>query len=722
MIQIDDRGNKGLREIRSEQDLLDWMSTSRDRERDRLRGAWAEWIENLAAFHNRPDLRVSYDLRQLKRLSPKQERELEKVMVNLVQPHVRTVAAKHQKANPILTCLPATSDEADIQAAKVGDRLLQAEWRQQRMDQRRLEMAVWMACVGNAFWHVFFNREAGPQAFQGIPVGQIETCTVSPFKVTIEPHRTSADKARWVMIDEMQPIEVLQGRFAREYRARTGQELRLMPSDSDEGQKVFSYSGSAGNLGDLLLAMIGLPGRDELRDEEYVTTTTLYHLPGPRFPDGMLAVRAGKKLLYVGPFPYRDRTTGQAMKWLPIMHFKEILCPWRLMGDTSATQVRQSQDIYNELRNIELTYLRDRAAPKLFVPHGLAIDEDAALDRETRIVRYTPKQNVPPPAWTAGEAPPPGLTGSMVQALEEANRASGVNEPSRGGATPNATSGRAILALQEQDDTRMGLAVKLAEDEYSRWGATVLFMAKQFYEEKRKYAISGDGRQHGVWFFDRSQVGETTDVVCQPGSAMPQNKSVKQQNVMGMFQSGLLGNPAEKEAQVRARRMMEFGLEEDLYDDDAMDEGVAEKENEAMVALAAQFMQAGVQDPMTISQAIAQAGIAPERWDNHPVHIKVHLRRFKQSGVRDNPLMRAVIQAHIDMHAHGMAPAVAPTPGGAQAVQDAVAAKASGAAPGAAPQPPEGEVPPVAPQGGENNLQSHAADLRILPSDTGGNR
>ncbi len=718
-IQVDDGTPKPLREIRSEADLVGWMQTNRDRERDRVRAAWAEWVENLAAFHNRPDLRASYDLRTLRRLSPKQERELENIVVNLVQPHVRTVAAKHQKANPILNVLPSTSDEADVQAAKVGDRMILSEWRQQRMDQRRLEAAVWLGCVGNAFWHTFYNRDAGPQVFQGVAVGQIETVTVSPFKVVVEPHRTSIDKARWCMVDEMQPIEVLQAAYAREYLARTGEELRLSSTDTDEGQKIFSYSGPEGNLGDLLLSMVGLPGRDDLKDEEYVTTSTLYHLPSPRFPEGMYAILAGRKLLHVGRFPYRDTQSGRVLPWLPVFHFKEVLCPWRLLGDTTATHVKQAQDVYNELRNIELKTLKDRAAPKLFVPEGVYLDENAALDRESRIVRYRPKQGMPVPEWARGDSPPASLTNSMSQALEEANRSSGINEPTRGNATPNATSGRAILALQDQDDTRMGLSVKLSEDEYSRWGSTVLFMAKQFYSEPRKYSVSGDALRNGVWFFDRAQLRDCTDVVCQAGSAMPQNKVAKQQNVMGFFQAGILGNPQDPEAQIRARRMLEFGQHEDLHDDDAMDEGVAEKENEAMVALAGQAVQAGIMDPMLIAAGVAQAGIAPERWDNHGVHIKCHLRRFKMAGVRDNPVFRLVIQTHIDMHTMAMQGGSIPT-NSPQAVQDGLGAQEARQGPTqTAPAQEAGKVAPVALQSGDHKSPN---DLQITPGDVGGNQ
>jgi hypothetical protein len=685
---------KILREkIKSEKQLLDWIDAVVDRESERYRMVWGEWVENLAAFHGRQDVKVSQDLRLVKVFSPRQLKELEKIVVNLVQPHVRTVASKLQKARPILNCLPATNDETDILAAKVGDRMLQAEWRQQQMDLRRLELATWVAATGNGFWRTYFDPTRGPMADGGVPIGEIVTDTVSPFKVFVEPHRVGIDKARWVVVKELVPIDQAIELYGGAYQKRAGEELRLSSEENSEGKAIFNgryKSGASMDLGDLLLDMIGLTSQRN-EDEDYVELRTLYHLPTARYPGGIYAVCSGKKVLYVGPF-------ADGTKTINVFHFRDVIAPWRLHGDSSATQVRHNQDTYCNLRNIELMYHYDAVCFKWMVPRGSQIDRDALLSRDNEVVEYGAKPNTPEPQRVNGQPVPSTIYNSIELARDEASRSSGVNEASQGIAPAGITAGRALLALQEQDDTRLGTSVQLAESEYARWGTAVLALARRFYKEPRKYALAGEALAGAVEFFEVADLGGTQDVHCQPNSAMPTNKYAKQESVMGLFQAGVLGDPASEETRVRARRMLEFGSKEDMHDDTALDEQVAEKEGTAMVTMAQQVMRATQQqmvmvDPamqqQMIQQQMMQAVMPIDQWDNHLVHLQVHLRRFKTPGIRDNQAMSIPLREHMNMHLQAMQPQQPPP------------------APGGDPnaQPPAGH----APDGGQQAIQEEIA-------------
>lgn len=685
----------GLQKIENASDLLNWFKERRNTERDRQRITWRDWLNNLAVFHGRSDLKITDDLRLLKRISPESEKRLNRIVVNFVQPHVRTVAAKFQRGNPILSCLPSTSEERDVLSAKVGDRLLQNEWYQQRMDQRRLEMSVWFAVTGNAFFHTFFNRDLGPIS-QGVNIGEIETICVSPFKTCFEPFRSSIDKCRWGIIDEVMPIDDIYAKYANEYKRRTGQELQIECGTNSEDRK--------GDVASLMLSSLGLPDHENYESTEFALVSFMYHLPSPRFPRGLYCIICGEKILYIGDYPL-VHPDGQIFDTLPIFHFKEILSPWRFMAESSATIVRHHQATYEELRNRELEILRRRAVPKLLVPEGTNISQDDVLDPDQTVIKYRASVNAPPPQWDNGGQAPSGIYNSLELTRKEADMASGMNEVTRG-TLDNQMSGRAILALQEQDETRLGHAAKLAEAEFSRWGQCVLFLVKQHYNEPRKYSIVGQGRQQAVFFFDKSQLGETSDVRCEPGSALPLNRSAKQEFVMNMFQTGLLGVPQAPETQLRARRMMEFGQADDAWDDDAQDEAIAEKENEAILQVSRQMLEAG-QDPQMVLQMIMQ-NFGAQQWDNHLAHIKVHLRTFKSPGVRDNQLFAWLFQQIINQHTMFMQ---GPMP--------------------VDPSAPPGQLPPPQqdPNAAANAVATNSpqiegqqkTDQRILPSD-GGNQ
>jgi hypothetical protein len=213
-----------------------------------------------------------------------------------------------------------------------------------------------------------------------------------------------------------------------------------------------------------------------------------------------------------------------------------------------------------------------------------------------------------------------------------------------------------LLALQEQDETRLGITVQMMEHEDQKWGQNSLLMGKTYYSEKRRYAISGDSLAGGVWFFDRAELRNTQDVRVVPGSALPQNKYAKQETVIQMFGQGILGVPMSEEAQVRARRMLEFGLVEDLHDDDAVHEQVAEKENQAMISMANQAMQVTQGNPMAIQAFLPQIVMPVRRYDKHLIHVRNHMRRINMMGVVDNPILYEAMAIHLDQHMMALQP------------------------------------------------------------------
>jgi hypothetical protein len=338
------------------------------------------------------------------------------------------------------------------------------------------------------------------------------------------------------------------------------------------------------------------------------------------------------------------------MNRLPVMHFREILAPWRLYGDSGTIQVLNTQDAYNEMRLLEKRYHRAGINQKLMVPEGARLKVKRMASGDNEVIYYRAKAGMKP-EFEPGRGVPGSIFNSIELAQGEIARASGISEASS--ATPPAgiTSGRALLALQEQDDGRLGLTIQLMEQEYAAWGKMVLNMAKTYYDEPRKYALAGEALSESIFFFEKADLRDSKDVRCVPGSSLPQNKLAKQQAVIEMFKAGVLGNPQDPEALARVRKMLEFGQTEDLFDDDALDEANAEHENMAML----ETMQ-------------------PERVktiDNHLVHLKVHLRRAKTVGVYDRPEIGAIFVAHIQMHQAAMNPVQQQMiqPGQAEAMQ-----------------------------------------------------
>lgn len=613
-----------------------WVEEMKTRERLRNRQIWVDWLNTLAAFHGRPDLKFGSDYRQLERLTPAQRAELEEVAVNWVQPHVRTFAAHLLKARPVVEGVPETTDESDIQAAKVADRLLRGEWSRQDMDTRRVEAMMWVGATGNAFWHTFFDRDGGPvmplDDGQSIPIGQTETETLNPFKVVTEPHRGSIDKCRWAIISQRLPTDETEAKYAPFYEQIHREPLRLRKSSSGVGTKR-----QADLVIDTYLSAIGFDRAYGSDDSDFVDVDTFYHIPTSRYPDGLYSIVSCGKTLYFGKYPY------PFLRILPICHFREILSPWRFLGETGATHVLRAQEYYVSLRQMERRFMRNFALGKWLLPRGCRIRKEHLTNPLEAFVAYDSRGGEKP-EFLPGSNPPSSIVNAMATARDDGNRASGLNEASQGIVPQGVTAGRAILALQEMDSTRLGLTVQQNETEYARWGRINLLMAREFYEEPRKYAISGDSLVGAVQYFNRADLRDTTDVRCVPGSALPQNKASKQQSVLELFGSGIFGPQQDPETLARVRKILEFGQTEDYHDESALDDQHAEQENQALVMMAKQYPQG------LPPEAIGQ--VAPVAlWDNHILHVKSHLRAWKIAIIKGNSAAASLIAPHLQLHA-----------------------------------------------------------------------
>ena len=636
----------GIEKIKTGEELVKWISENKQRERNRNRPVFAEWINIIAAFHNRPDLQVDDDYRRLNRLTAEQKKDLEEIAVNWVQPHIRTAAAHLQKSRPALSVVPVTTDDKDVQAARVGDRFIKAEWESQQMPIKRIEKSIWMIATGTGIWHVYFDPSQGP-VNQGVPIGQIMTETVNPFKIVFEPNRTDYRKCRWAIMTQRLPIDEIIEKYGDSYsQLNNGKDLTLSGNEHSQKDCNFGNTDAFDIFETNYSAMMGID-RTTIDDGEWADIDTLYYLPTKQYPEGMYVITCESKILYSGPYPY------PFLDYLPFCIFREIPSPWRFYGEGSASHVMRAQENYIYLRKMERRIIRNFANPKWLLPKGLRINKEKLIDERERFISYDSK-NGQHPELISGANPPQTLANAMERARDEGMRASGLNEASMGQAPQGITAGRALLALQEQDATRLGITVELNEREYSRWGTLVLQMAKHFYHEERKYHIAGDGMAGMLNTFNMADLATCEDVICQPGSAMPQNRAAKQETAISFYQLGILGNPQDPETMVRLRKILEFGQIEDIHDDDGLDDQLATLENQQLSQIAAQtemaMQQQGITLDMIPPEQLIQMVPPASPLHNHFVHMRNHIREWKNKAIVGQTALCRLIEAHLQSH------------------------------------------------------------------------
>src|ERR1700690_4466842 len=133
---------KGLKPPPSSEDdrkILSWGQALHKEGLGRRRHWEGIWWENLALYMG--DFWVEWDIHKRRLVEPvKRPDHRVRVPINLAQPAVRVELAKLTKNRPVMDVLARSSDQSDLNAAKVADKLLnnyaEREWMLARIRRR----------------------------------------------------------------------------------------------------------------------------------------------------------------------------------------------------------------------------------------------------------------------------------------------------------------------------------------------------------------------------------------------------------------------------------------------------------------------------------------------------------------------------------------------------------------------------------------------------------
>lgn len=154
--------------------------------------------------------------------------------------------------------------------------------------------------------------------------------------------------------------------------------------------------------------------------------------------------------------------------------------------------------------------------------------------------------------------------------------------------------------------------------------------------------------------FNMADLNSCEDVECQPGSAMPQNRAAKQETAIQFYNLGILGNPQDPETMVRLRKILEFGQIEDIHDDDSLDEQKASAENQQLAQIAMNLEQTLAMQGMTLEmippEQLMQMVIPAQALENQFVHMRNHVREWKNKAILGATSICKLIEAHLQTH------------------------------------------------------------------------
>lgn len=573
---------------------------------------------------------------------------------NRLLPLVEGRLSKLLSRQPLPKPMPATSDEEDEQVAVLQGRALRHYWRNVLgMAERLWQVSWWAEVTGTGFFVTGWDPNAGPSLtirpsqfvdrfnsnarpdasdnfFKEIfgsssnngpkrqPLGDVFVDVRTVFDVLVDPTARTMDEAEWALVSRFRNVDDLKQKYGSEAND-------LEPGLREEHAENFH------RVHDMLTGSLG-DGSDVLRDQ--VLTWELWTRQSDRRPGGLHAVVSQDTLLQRQPNPYSH---GE----IPITAIQGIKVPMSVYGTCKVAQLLETQERLNDIRSEKTEFMRMHVHPKVMEPDLAETDDNAFTTEFGEIIRYRhpfrPEYLIPPPMP------------SYVQALEEdAIRAmqdlGDLHEVSVGNAPAGLRSGRAILALQAQDEARFGPVIKHRNQSLGRLGRQILSLLAQFVTERRMIQIVGDDLItevqlfHSIPGFIGSElIGRNRDVIgvdyfrveMEVDSELPLSPEGQRLVIGDLIANGVLNPEQDKDMILR---LSGLPSSEPLFERARSHRSMAVRENREMA------------DGKTV---------IPFKWNDHLAHLDVHTRfmnsmEFRQLG----PEAQLRFQNHLTRHHH----------------------------------------------------------------------
>jgi len=568
------------------------------------------WWENLAVYMG--DFWVEWDIHKRRLYEPvKRPDHRVRVPINLAQPAVRTELAKLMKNRPIMDVLARSSDQSDLNSAKVGDKLLnnyaEREFHMSRVRRRALtwvltcglggilvdwdetklgQIDVLVDDGGNPIfdpraieqYKQQLDQQGRKPNYQQIPNGEIIVKEVSPFEILFDFSVNFIDDAWWCIYSTVFDVEEVYRRWG----VVVNPDTNALP----------------GIIEQRLMGRFDLTGKLATRPTHVQRLAIIHQMwikPGhPKFPDGLCLVFNKDTILKKTANEY---THGR----LPIYLMGHVPFPISQWPMSILTGLKGP---VLELSKTESQMLENRnlmANPPWLIPKQLRVTKEIQNKPGMRI-EYNFMPNVPKPEPVQMPEMPKYVS-DLIQILKDhILEISGQGETSQGKVPPGARSGVAIAYLQEEDDTRIGVTVQEFEEMCENVAYAMLCLMADKYTTPRTVAIYKNHSDIEIIDFQGSMLAGAASVVVQAGSALPRSKAAKQQYILDLWDRKIEQDPR------KVRQMLE--LSEGDPDEWEVDLDQAERENH-----------------------ILQAGTDPgvKEWYNHPAHHYVH-RNFMKSA------------------------------------------------------------------------------------------
>ncbi len=609
---------QAIQRAQESKEIISWVAKVYEEARRERQKLERQWYLNLAFYFGQQNVSgMSTATNGFQLRVPNAPPWRVRMVINKIRPIIRAETAKLVSQKPIFTVVPATTEDEDQAAARVGEQIFTAIYEEKEIDYILHQVAFWASLTGSGFMKSYWDSTAMDS--NGTP-GDIVIENVNPFHIfPANQSEEDLNKQPYIIQASTKTPEWVKNQYGFDAPAN------IM---------------SANVLEDAFQTLVGT--RVTPRKEVLVIEVWLKPGAHPKFPmGGLITVVGGQLVQRIDQFPY---------KHMQLPFYKVDLVPTgRFFGESNVTDLIPLQREYNRTASQIIEAKNLMAKPKLIAPRG-SINPRQISSEPGQVILYQPGFDRP------SELPMPALPAYVIDQLDRISQdiddISGQHEISRGGTPSQVTAATAISFLQEQDDSKLAYAITSIERSIQRLGRHVLKYVEQYWDAPRTVRVVGkDGAFEASQWLNSSLRGNT-DVRVEAGSALPRSKAARQAFVMDLLKLGII--PPEQ-----GLDMLDIGGIEKVYENYLVDKRSAERENLKMASVnpevAIQIMSQPEQqvDPNTgqIITVPHQPIMPTNSWDNHQAHIDFHnrFRKSQQFELLPN-VIQAIFEEHVQQH------------------------------------------------------------------------
>lgn len=525
------------------------------------------------------------------------------------------------KNKPRSSVRPNTQTFRDKAAAKVGDLCLEANWERLNEETNYEYAAACMITYGTVFKKSFWDSsiggmipvpsmqqvpktdpntgavigvdsvpvmdEFGEPVVEQVPLGDVDTAVVEPYRIALDPSANAMHNLRWIIEYSIQPLSWIKDVFDKPGQPGfTGLVDEVKEETSLSGslrrfQRLKNTSGTKG-VGGASEGFLsgGSSGNGDSMPPNSAVVKEYYERPSPKYPKGRLVVVANNITLYSGDSPCSGPEQGD---WHPYSECRWEIVPGRFWGKSP---LDSACEIQKQINSIDATIVLNRktmAIPQKLIPIGSGIAPGYWTGRPGQEVFYRDSGGVAPSIIPAA-----GVDGSVFQEramrAEDIKSVTGAIDILKGDRPPGVTAASALNLLYEVGTGKLFPVLdrwkKFVENDQKK---QLKLMSNKYREPRPDYIAmlmhkNSDLDPQTINKFIGADLYDNCNVVVEAGSNVPKLQAAKQAALQEAAQVGTLALEQPANRNEYNRQMGITGFDTDVGPDIAR----AEWENDCL--------------------------------------------------------------------------------------------------------------------------------------------